>query len=185
MSNKRIAIGIILAFVCCLSLTASAQIGVRVLLGVTDEASVNWDGSVTADGARVTRLDPWRFGKDDELNPDNSWKNLYSSRSVIHASCIQIDAAGGRERRHRLAQRRQSQCHGQCEDQAGKLRVPPERSALRQIPVRTRWTSGDRPRPRKLAVNEYTGRRGLSRGGGWAERRNLAGVLAISPQPGP
>ena len=81
VSNKRIVVGIILAFVFCLSLPASAQIGVRVLLGVTDEASVSWDGSVTADGARVTRLDPWRFGKDDELSLDNSWK--ISTRPVL------------------------------------------------------------------------------------------------------
>jgi hypothetical protein len=44
---------------------------VRVMLGVSDEASSNWDGSVTADGASITRLDPWRFGKDDQINPDN------------------------------------------------------------------------------------------------------------------
>jgi Protein of unknown function (DUF3604) len=81
VSNKRIVFGILLAFVFCLSLPAGAQIGVRVLLGVTDEASVNWDGSVSADGTRVTRLDPWRFGKDDELKPDNSWK--VSTRPVL------------------------------------------------------------------------------------------------------
>jgi hypothetical protein len=81
VSKNRVVTGVILAFVCCVCLPTSAQIGVRVLLGVTDETSVNWDGSVTAEGARVTRLDPWRFGKEDELQSDNSWK--VSTRPVL------------------------------------------------------------------------------------------------------
>ena len=72
MSKSRVVWGVIFTFLLCLTfcltMPANAQIGVRVLLGVTDETSVNWDGSVTADGVRVTRLDPWRFGKEDELN---------------------------------------------------------------------------------------------------------------------
>jgi hypothetical protein len=62
-------------------LPAQAQIGVRVLLGVTDEAAVTWDGSVSADGASITRLDPWRFGKEDEIKDDGSWK--ISTRPVL------------------------------------------------------------------------------------------------------
>jgi Protein of unknown function (DUF3604) len=62
-------------------LPASAQIGLRVLLGVTDEASAVWDGSVSVDGARVTRLDPWRFGKEDEIIGNTSWKA--STRPVL------------------------------------------------------------------------------------------------------
>ncbi len=81
MSKSRVWLGVILAFVFCVVLPGSAQIGVRVLLGVTDDASVSWDGSVSADGARITRLDPWRFGKEDEINPDNSWK--ISTRPVL------------------------------------------------------------------------------------------------------
>jgi hypothetical protein len=85
VSNKRIVMGIILAFAFCLSLPASAQIGVRVMLGVSDEAATNWDGSVTADGASITRLDPWRFGKDDQINPDNSWKiSTHEVLSFVH-----------------------------------------------------------------------------------------------------
>jgi hypothetical protein len=79
LKNRVVVAFIAVAF--WLSLPASAQMGVRVLLGVSDETSVNWDGSVTADGAHITRLDPWRFGKEDELIPDNSWK--LSTRPVL------------------------------------------------------------------------------------------------------
>jgi len=56
------------------SLPSQAQIGVRVLLGVTDEVGTNWDGSVSVEGSGLTRVDPWRFGKEDEINSDGSWK---------------------------------------------------------------------------------------------------------------
>jgi hypothetical protein len=38
-----------------------AAVGVRLLLGFTDKSSVKWDGSAAARGARVTKVDPWRF----------------------------------------------------------------------------------------------------------------------------
>lgn len=55
-------------------LAANADVGVRLLLGISDTAPNKWDGSVTVDNGRIVRLDPWRFGKDDELTGAASWK---------------------------------------------------------------------------------------------------------------
>src|SRR3984957_6119347 len=57
-----------------LSVGARGETGVRLLLGVTDKASTRWDGSVTVEGGRVARIDPWRFSTDDEIHADNSWR---------------------------------------------------------------------------------------------------------------
>ncbi len=81
MSRTSVLVGAALALVLGLSAPAHGQIGVRVLLGVTDEVATPWDGSVSADGATITRLDPWRFGKEDEIQNDGSWK--ISTRPVM------------------------------------------------------------------------------------------------------
>jgi hypothetical protein len=90
------ALFLFLSFGFCLN--ASAQIGVRVLLGLTDESSNVWDGSITAEGAQITRLDPWRFGKTDEIHPDNSWKistaEVLSSFHLIARQKAPIGNAG-------------------------------------------------------------------------------------------
>jgi hypothetical protein len=44
-----------------LAAESQAAVGVRLLMGLTDKSSVKWDGSVAATGAKVTKLDPWRF----------------------------------------------------------------------------------------------------------------------------
>ncbi len=56
------------------ALPIRADMGVRVLLGLMDRAGKKWDGSATIDGGRITKVDPWRFGKDDEIASDGSWK---------------------------------------------------------------------------------------------------------------
>src|ERR1700687_3426350 len=81
VAKTPVLLGAMLILVLGLSLPAEAQIGVRVLLGVTDEAAAKWDGSVSAEGARVTRLDPWRFGKEDTIKDDGSWQ--ISTRPVL------------------------------------------------------------------------------------------------------
>jgi hypothetical protein len=53
---------------------ARADVGVRVLLGVRDVQGTNWDGSAAIDRGRITKVDPWRFGKADEIAGDGSWK---------------------------------------------------------------------------------------------------------------
>jgi len=73
MSLKRI--GLFLAVVALsFGLRAHAETGVRVLIGLTDKISTRWDGSVTVEGGRVTRITPWRFTPDDEIHSDNSWR---------------------------------------------------------------------------------------------------------------
>ena len=57
-----------------LSLPAHAALSVRLQLGIGDTASTAWDGNVTASGARITALEPWRFDGDDALLPNNHWK---------------------------------------------------------------------------------------------------------------
>ena len=59
------------------------------MLGVSDEASSNWDGSVTGDGASITRLDPWRFGKDDQ----NQYGQLLEDLDVRSALIRTLDGA--------------------------------------------------------------------------------------------
>src|SRR6266498_1074529 len=56
-----------------LAVRASGASGVRLLLGVTDRESTKWDGSVTARGARITALEPWRFDGEDSLGAGNTW----------------------------------------------------------------------------------------------------------------
>ena len=51
-----------------------AAVSVRLQLGVGDTASTPWDGDVTAGGARITALVPWRFGVGDAILPGNHWK---------------------------------------------------------------------------------------------------------------
>jgi hypothetical protein len=39
-----------------------------------DREGKKWDGSASIDGGRIAKIDPWRFGKDDEIASDGSWK---------------------------------------------------------------------------------------------------------------
>ena len=51
-----------------------ADVGVRVLLGMMDRQAEKWDGSASIDRGRISKVDPWRFGKDDDIASDGSWK---------------------------------------------------------------------------------------------------------------
>jgi hypothetical protein len=50
---------------------SQAAVGVRLIMGLTDSKSEKWDGSVTATGARVLKLEQWRF--DVEAQPGGTW----------------------------------------------------------------------------------------------------------------
>ena len=56
------------------SIPVRADVGVRVLLGLMDRVGKKWDGSASIDRGKITKIDPWRFGKDDEIASDGSWK---------------------------------------------------------------------------------------------------------------
>ncbi len=64
----------ILPLILLLAAPASAATAVRILLGVAESAETNWNGGVTARGARITAVEPWRFDGDDAMLPGNRWK---------------------------------------------------------------------------------------------------------------
>ncbi|MEK7407038.1 MAG: hypothetical protein AAB225_18350 [Acidobacteriota bacterium] len=49
-------------------------VGVRLILGLTDKTETRWDGSVAADRARITAIDPWRFEGADAVLNGSSWR---------------------------------------------------------------------------------------------------------------
>ena len=78
---------------CLLALVPSAfaqnPAGVRILLGMTDQKSTSWDGSLTARGAEVTSLEPWRFESPDAIS-GNSWKaSTHAAR--LFGGAVQFD----------------------------------------------------------------------------------------------
>src|SRR4051794_5466892 len=46
----------------------------RVLLGVGDSASTNWDGSVKLAGGKIVKIEGWRFADGDSTDGTSSWK---------------------------------------------------------------------------------------------------------------
>src|SRR5262245_50625858 len=67
---SRLTSFILLAALCP---AAHAATGVRILLGLTDTASKKWDGGVSARGARIVSLEPWRFEGSDAIT-GNQWR---------------------------------------------------------------------------------------------------------------
>jgi len=53
---------------------AQNAVGIRILLGIDGKIGDKWDGSVSAEGANVTSVEPWRFDAGDEMGADHSWK---------------------------------------------------------------------------------------------------------------
>jgi len=49
------------------------RLGVRILLGMTDQESKRWDGSLSARGAQIAEIEPWRFDTGDAIS-GNTWK---------------------------------------------------------------------------------------------------------------
>lgn len=68
-----------------------AAVGVRIVFGLTDQADTVWDGSVTARGATVAGIEPWRFEGADAIN-GSSWKasthevRLFGGRGLFGAT---------------------------------------------------------------------------------------------------
>src|SRR4029450_4625321 len=62
-----------LILLAALSTAAHGATGVRVLLGLTDKATTKWDGGVSARGARIVSLEPWRFEGEDSIT-GNQWR---------------------------------------------------------------------------------------------------------------
>lgn len=53
--------------------TGRAAVGVRLLLGVTDQSEARWDGSVEVERGRVSAIDPWRFEGADQIT-GHAWR---------------------------------------------------------------------------------------------------------------
>ncbi|MCS7026545.1 MAG: DUF3604 domain-containing protein [Bryobacteraceae bacterium] len=51
-----------------------ARTGVRILMGLTDREPTNWDGAISAKGARITAIEPWRFEEKDTLLEGGRWQ---------------------------------------------------------------------------------------------------------------
>jgi hypothetical protein len=51
-----------------------AAVGIRLVLGLTDQNETRWDGAVVAHNARIASIEGWRFDADDALQADHSWR---------------------------------------------------------------------------------------------------------------
>ncbi len=56
------------------ALLAHGAAGVRILLGAGDQTETKWDGDVSASGATITAVEPWRFDRGDTMLPGNAWR---------------------------------------------------------------------------------------------------------------
>jgi hypothetical protein len=56
------------------SCAAQNAVGLRVIFGLGGKVGDRWDGSVSAEGARVTAVEPYRFDAGDEMVNATSWK---------------------------------------------------------------------------------------------------------------
>ncbi|MEO7648880.1 MAG: hypothetical protein ABIZ80_00295, partial [Bryobacteraceae bacterium] len=69
---------------------APAAVAVRILLGVGDQEAANWSGGVTARGASITGMEPWRFDGDDAMQPGNRWKMSTHQIRVFGGAAVPI-----------------------------------------------------------------------------------------------
>jgi hypothetical protein len=56
------------------SCAAQNAVGIRILFGLGGKAGDKWDGSVAAEGARISLVEPYRFDAGDEMQGATSWK---------------------------------------------------------------------------------------------------------------
>ena len=63
----------ILSLCLLFALHVHAAVGVRLILGLGDRATVRWDESVTMDRGRVLSIEGWRFDGEDAVT-GTSWK---------------------------------------------------------------------------------------------------------------
>ncbi|MCP4249499.1 MAG: hypothetical protein GY778_20855, partial [bacterium] len=85
----------ILALLLLLPVFSSAEdIGVRVLLGLTDTESTRWDGTASTTGATIATIDPWRFESDDAID-GNSWRLVTRNIQLFGSSAKKPVVANG------------------------------------------------------------------------------------------
>ena len=54
----------------------------RVLMGGTDTAPAQWDGSVTVSGGKVVSIEGWKFRGEDSTDGKSNWK-CWSGHSLV------------------------------------------------------------------------------------------------------
>src|SRR6266404_3299067 len=67
----------------------------RVLLGVGDTVSTNWDGSVKLTGGKVVGIQGWRFAQNDSSDDKSSWKVSTRGGGAIGAGQKKAIQKGG------------------------------------------------------------------------------------------
>jgi hypothetical protein len=55
-------------------LTGPAAAAFRIAFGAGDKEPAKWDGSLQISGGQIARLEGWRFGSDDQIAANGSWK---------------------------------------------------------------------------------------------------------------
>ena len=63
------------------------RVGVRILLGVTDHESKRWDGSLSARGAQIAEIEPWRIDTGDAVS-GNTWEALASRGAISRRNVL-------------------------------------------------------------------------------------------------
>src|SRR5277367_5082670 len=77
-SQLRLIAGVLLM---CAS--ARANVAVRVIFGVGDQASVKWDGSAAATGTEIKLVEPWRFEREDSINGSAWTVSTHNVRAFV------------------------------------------------------------------------------------------------------
>lgn len=80
-SDMRIATCLLAAF----SALHAEDFGFRVIMGHGDKLATAWDGSASARGASIARIEPWRFEAPDGIE-GNSWKAQIRSIRLFGAA---------------------------------------------------------------------------------------------------
>jgi hypothetical protein len=64
-------------------------------MGVGDQEETNWSGGVTARGAAIAGVEPWRFDAGDSMLPGNHWRMTTHRTRVFGGEAIPTGGARG------------------------------------------------------------------------------------------
>ena len=177
---------------------SQAAVAVRVLLGVGDQANTDWSGGVTAQGATIAKIEPWRFDGTDAMLPGNRWKMM--SRQIrlfgapatappANAPKLQFAPTTPVSRPFSsngvviLLTGETEDIEPRSDNAARRLLRASERDSVRQPQVRARRQGRGRARASVRAHHERpagAGSAGRRRGFGW---KRLAGLSRVQASP--
>ena len=146
------------------SVPAHATVAVRILLGVGDKPDTNWSGGVTARGARITAVEPWRFDATMRCSPAIVGRSARTSR----AASAPLPRPGGANRlrqwRGGAARRRDGRHRARRGDAARRFHGSPERDSAGQGKAGLDGKASADRVPPYLAHHQQPRRAGLPRG---------------------